>query len=57
MEPVKLGKFLMTVTLNISSQNIKVVVTSGKNIIKWETVPLPPGLIKDRQIREDPGPG
>jgi type IV pilus assembly protein PilM len=40
----------MSVTLNISSLNIKLVATSGKVIAKWETVPLEPGLVKDGNI-------
>ena len=40
----------MQAAVNISNQSIKVVAAEQKKIKRWETVALPPGLIKDGQI-------
>jgi type IV pilus assembly protein PilM len=40
----------MPVTLNIGNRDIKMVASQGNAILKWETVPLLPGMVKDGQI-------
>ena len=42
----------MTVTINISSQNLKITAGNNGRIEKWASLPVDPGLIKDGLIIE-----
>jgi len=37
----------MSVTLNISDTSIRLLSTKGRQVDKWGSVPLEPGLVKD----------
>ena len=39
-----------TVTLNIEATSARVLVTDGRRVTNWGSVPLPPGLVKDGLI-------
>lgn len=39
-----------TVTLNIEATSARVLVTDGRRVTHWGSVPLPPGLVKDGLI-------
>ena len=38
------------VTLNISASSVKLLSVKGREVEKWESMPLPPGLVKDGLI-------
>ncbi len=37
----------MYVTLNISSTSIRLLSVAGRKVMKWGSMPLPTGLVKD----------
>lgn len=42
----------MRVTLNISSREVRVLATSGNQVLKWGVAPLQPGQVKDGLVQD-----